>query len=231
VRPALSIIVPVLNEAQRLTLQAQAWAQLRHEGCELIVVDGGSTDATLAVAGAIADIVTSAARGRARQMNEGARLASADRLLFLHADSQLPGDGHRQIIASLPPDSVRWGRFDVSIVGVSPWFALISAFINKRSRWTSVATGDQGIFMTQQAYAIAGGFPDIALMEDVAICKRLRQFGRPICLRGPMLTSGRRWEKHGILATIVLMWRLRFDYWRGISPERLHQRYYGKGHP
>jgi hypothetical protein len=135
------------------------------------------------------------------------------------------------LIACLDPDAVAWGRFDVRIEGQSHWFPIISTLINWRSRWTGVATGDQGLFMTRRAYAAVGGFPPLPLMEDVAITKALRRRAPPICLAAPISTSGRRWEKHGVLRTVWLMWQLRFDFWRGVAASELHARYYGSGRP
>lgn len=226
-RVTLSIIVPVFNESKRLRALGDELMSAKHAGCELIVVDGGSADESRALAAHWAHHVVSAPRGRALQMNAGARVAAGDVLLFLHADSVLPQGACDAIDAACRRDPRAWGRFDVTVQGRSAWFPVISWFINQRSRATGIATGDQGIFLTRAAFEAVGGFPSLPLMEDVAICKRLKRLARPVCLRQKMITSGRRWERHGVWHTIFLMWRLRFDYWRGVPAEALHARYYG----
>lgn len=217
----LSIVMPVLDEAAQMPAALQALARWRAAGLvELIVVDGGSRDGTLAHCRAAADHVLVAARGRARQMNAGARLASAPALLFLHADTRLPPDTPARVTMALT--RCAWGRFDVRIDGRSRWLPLVAALMNLRSRFTAVATGDQALFMRRDVFAAVGGFPDQPLMEDVEISRRLRrQAGPPACLRAKVVTSGRRWDERGAWRTIVLMWRLRWLYWRGVSPEQL----------
>jgi rSAM/selenodomain-associated transferase 2 len=218
--PRLSIVMPVLNEAGRVGASLAALAPLRAQGVELIVVDGGSADGTPARCDTLADRVLAAPRGRARQMNAGAAVASADALLFLHADTELPPNALALVGAALGRRA--WGRFDVRIEGHSRWLPIVAALMNGRSRLTGIATGDQAIFVTRAAFDAVGGFPDQALMEDIELSRRLRaRFGRPACLRAKVVTSGRRWDERGALRTIVLMWRLRWLYWRGASPERL----------
>ena len=220
----LSIILPVLNEASGIVATLTALQPLRAAGHELIVVDGGSIDATALLASVDADLVINSARGRARQMNAGAAAASGDALLFLHADTRLPAQAD-SLIQSALQDSL-WGRFDVEISGRAAMLRVIAGMMNRRSRLTGIATGDQAIFMTRAAFDAAGGYPEQPLMEDIELSKRLKRLGPPACLRERVVTSGRRWERYGVWRTILLMWRLRFDYWRGVPVEQLAARYH-----
>ena len=224
----LSIVVPVLDEAANVAVMLDALAPLRAKGAEVIVVDGGSSDATVALARPRADAVITTTRGRARQMNAGTAHARGQCLLFLHADTHLPDAADAAIAAALAgaPSDFAWGRFDVRIAGQVRLLTLIAALMNLRSRCSGIATGDHAIFMTRAAFDAVGGFPDQPLMEDVEISKRLRRLARPICLHLRVTTSGRRWEQRGVWRTIVLMWRLRFLYWLGVSAERLAPQYY-----
>lgn len=221
-----SIVVPARNEARRIAGTLAALAPLREAGHEVIVVDGGSDDATLALAAPHADRAFVALRGRARQMNAGAAAATGDVLLFLHADSRLPDGALPAIDIALARTRRRWGRFDVEIAGRSRWLPVVGAMMNARSRITGIATGDQGIFVERALFAAIGGYPDQPLMEDIELAKRLkRAAGPPACLRARIVTSGRRWEQHGTGRTIVAMWRWRYAYWRGVDPARLALRY------
>ncbi len=220
----LSIVVPVLDEAARIDDALAALAPLRAQGVQVIVVDGGSRDATVARCEGATDVVLASSRGRARQMNAGAQGAAGDALLFLHADTTLPPNALALIQDALTHRA--WGRFDVRITGRSRWLPLIAALMNLRSRATGIATGDQSIFMRREAFDAVGGFPDQALMEDIEISKRLRaRYSAPACLRARVVTSGRRWDQRGAWRTIVLMWRLRWLYWRGVSADRLAAAY------
>jgi rSAM/selenodomain-associated transferase 2 len=224
-RPQLSIVMPVLNESTGIVAALDALAPLRDRGAEVIVVDGGSSDCTQAAARPLADRVLEAPRGRARQMNAGAAEARGRTLLFLHADTRLPPHAPALVERALVDGRV-WGRFDVAIEGRSPWLPVVAAMMNLRSRLSGIATGDQALFVTRAAFAAAGGFPDQPLMEDIELSKRLKRLGPPACLRARVATSGRRWDNQGVWRTILLMWRLRFDYWRGVSPARLVVRYH-----
>nr|WP_295768228.1 TIGR04283 family arsenosugar biosynthesis glycosyltransferase [Rhodoferax sp.] len=246
--PTLSIIMPVLNEGPGIAQTLLALAPLRARGVQVIVVDGGSADDTVEQArqvlqalpvlgGAIIadnDAVPSDARawqivsaphGRAAQMNAGARQSVGATLLFLHADTHLPPAADTLVARALNRGSHHWGRFDVHIAGQYGMLRVIAALMNVRSRWTGIATGDQALFMTRVAFEKVGGFPAQPLMEDVEMSKRLLRLSRPACLRQRVVTSGRRWETRGVWRTVLLMWRLRFAYWRGVSPERLAGRY------
>lgn len=222
---SLSIIIPCLNEAETIVGTLQALQPLRRRGGEVIVVDGGSSDGTAARAGPWADKLLTAPRGRAVQMNAGAAQASGAILLFLHADCLLPEAADGMVIDGLNRRRKSWGRFDVRISGKHPLLRAVETLMNLRSRATGIATGDQGMFMTRSLFEAAGRFPEIALMEDVALSQRLKRFGAPLCLSHRITTSGRRWEKHGVLRTVILMWRLRFAYWLGADPDKLALRY------
>lgn len=218
---ALSIVVPVLNEAGGIEATLRALAPLRERGAEVIVVDGGSRDDTVALARPLADRLVDGPRGRARQMNAGAAVAGAPRLLFLHADTRLPERADAVIAAALAAHPQAWGRFDVVIEGRSRLLPVVAAMMNRRSRFTGIATGDQAMFMTRAAFDAVGGFPDQPLMEDVEVSIRLKRLRAPACLRERVSTSGRRWEQRGVWRTIVLMWRLRLLYALGVSADRL----------
>ena len=221
----LSIVVPTLDEAAGIAAALAALQPLRAAGHEVIVVDGGSRDATPALAQPLADRVLAAPPGRAVQMNAGARAAAGDVVVFLHADSRLPA-GAAAAIARALAGGARWGRFDVTIAGRPRILRVVAAMMNLRSRLTGIATGDQGIFVERALFAAAGGYAQIPLMEDIALSKSLkRRGGRPACLRERITTSGRRWEAHGPWRTIVTMWRLRAAYALGADPARLAREY------
>jgi rSAM/selenodomain-associated transferase 2 len=222
--PALSIVIPVLNEAHGIETTLHALAALRQRGVEVLVVDGGSTDYTPELAQQHASTVLTAPRGRARQMNAGAAQARGAVLLFLHADTQLPPDADRLVLEAIESEAV-WGRFDVRITGTAWMLRVVAALMNARSRWSGIATGDQAVFVRRDVFERLGGFPDQPLMEDIELSKRLRQAHRPACLHAKVATSGRRWESRGVWRTIFLMWCLRWRYWRGETPERLAEAY------
>jgi rSAM/selenodomain-associated transferase 2 len=219
----LSIVMPVLDEADGIVEALTALAPLRARGVEIVVADGGSSDATVALARPLADLVVAAPRGRGIQMNAGAAAATSDVLLFLHADTRLPPCADKLIEDGFARTGCAWGRFDVRIKGAHRLFPVIATMMNIRSRITRIATGDHAIFATLPAFG--QGFPDIPLMEDVAITKRLKRVGPPLCLATPVVTSARRWEKHGVIKTILLMWWLRFAYFLGVNPVRLARSY------
>ena len=223
----LSIIVPVFNEAAGIAPALAALQGLRARGHEVIVADGGSSDATVDEARPLADSVLASPKGRATQMNAGARAATGNAFVFLHADTRLPERADALIEAALATH--HWGRFDVRIDSAHPMLAVVGAMMNLRSRISGIATGDQAIFVTRAAFEAAGGFPRIALMEDIALSTSLKRTGRPACLEEKVATSGRRWEKNGVLATIVLMWRLRLAWFLGANPERLARIYARNG--
>ncbi|MBI4293848.1 MAG: TIGR04283 family arsenosugar biosynthesis glycosyltransferase [Betaproteobacteria bacterium] len=224
----LSIIVPVLNEAKIIVPALESLALLRARGHEVIVADGGSSDATPELARPLADRVVAAPRGRALQMNAGAALASGGVLLFLHADTLLPPGADDAVRDGLARSGRHWGRFDVRIEGDEALLALVSRLINLRSRATGIATGDQAIFVRREVFERIGGFPELPLMEDISLCKRLKAESRPLCLAEVALTSGRRWREGGVLRTIALMWWLRLQFFFGAAPSRLARSYHGR---
>ncbi|MCP9440398.1 MAG: TIGR04283 family arsenosugar biosynthesis glycosyltransferase [Nitrospira sp.] len=224
----VSVIIPTLHERDLLTKTILHTAELGFD--EIVVVDGGSTDGTMALAKACcagltgAHVIT-APRGRARQMNEGAKVSRGEGLLFLHADTLLPPNAKALITSALADSGIAGGRFDVRFDSSSPWGRMISTLMNIRSRWTGIATGDQAIFVRRSVFDQLGGFADIPLMEDIEFSRRLKRTGRIAALRQTVTTSFRRWETQGPLKTIVLMWTLRLLYWLGVSPHRLSDFY------
>ena len=221
----LSIIIPALNEAAHLADTLGRLQAMRARGTEIILVDGGSADSTKNVAATWVDHVIDSERGRAKQMNAGAATAHGDALLFLHADSQLQNDADQVMAKALSAPSPVWGRFNVTISGAHVMLPVIAWLMNHRSCLTGIATGDQGIFVTRAAFELVGRFPDQPLMEDIELCARLKKISSPVCLTQRIVTSGRRWEKHGVWQTIVLMWWLRLRYSMGASPEQIHRAY------
>jgi len=214
-----SIIIPTLNEEKTIESCLSALQPLR-SNCEIIIVDGGSTDNTRVIAKSQADKVVSSDKGRARQMNNGARYASGNVLIFLHADTSLP-ENALQLIQQKLNSSRKWGRFDIQLSGNHFMLKVIAQMMNWRSRLTGIATGDQVIFVTRQAFEKAGQYPEINLMEDIAICKALKKISLPICLKAKVISSGRRWERYGIYKTILLMWNIRLRYFFGADPQTL----------
>jgi rSAM/selenodomain-associated transferase 2 len=221
----ISIIVPALDEAAGIRSALAPLQPLRERGHEVIVVDGGSMDGTPAVAAPLADRVISSPRGRAVQQNAGAAAASGDVLLFLHADTTLPHGTDALVLDGLRRTGRGWGRFDVRLSGRHPLLRVVERMIGVRSRLSGIATGDQAIFVRREWFQRVGGFPDLPLMEDVAITRALKRLGPPLCLRARVITSSRRWEERGVARTILLMWRLRWAYFRGADPAELARRY------
>lgn len=220
----LSVIIPVLNEAAVITCCLEPLQHLRERGHEIILADGGSEDATVEYASALVDRIVESERGRAVQMNSGAGQSTGELLLFLHADTRLP-ENVDQLLLEAVQSAKTWGRFDVRLSGKQALLRVIEWFINLRSRLTGIATGDQAMFVTRELFDRINGFPQIALMEDVAISKELRRWGKPVCLRQRVITSSRRWEQNGIIRTIFKMWGLRLRYALGADPDKLAGEY------
>ncbi len=220
----LSIIIPMLNEAAQLPELFAHLLPYQRAGCEIIFADGGSSDGSAMLTEVAGFIVVKSARGRARQMNAGAARASGGVLLFLHADTRLP-EGAMQHITLALKGARGWGRFDVCITGRPLMLRVVGRLMNWRSRLSGIATGDQAIFMRRIIFERAHGFPDQPLMEDVEMCKRLLKYSRPGCIAHCVFTSGRRWETRGVWRTILLMWRLRWAYWRGADAGELARLY------
>jgi rSAM/selenodomain-associated transferase 2 len=221
----LSIIVPTLNEADCIAATLRVLQPLRVRGAEVIVVDGGSEDATLAQARDHCDRTLVAPRGRARQQNAGASFARGDTLLFLHADTLVPPDVDALITEALRDKTIAWGRFDVRFYPASQPLALVAWAMNLRSRHTGIATGDQALFVRRSAFAQVGKFPDQPLMEDIALSKKLRTLSPPAALRARVTTAARRWQRYGVWRTIVRMWLLRFAYFVGVPAAQLSRHY------
>ncbi len=215
----ISIIIPVLNESNCISDCLEPLQAFRHHGHEIILVDGGSNDATVQLSEHQIDKLVMSNPGRAIQMNSGALQASGDMLLFLHVDTLLPSNAET-LLTNLKTESL-WGRFNVRLSGAHWLLRVVEYCMNKRSRLTGVATGDQAIFVNKQLFEKVGGFPDIALMEDIAISKRLRKISFPVCLDESVVSSSRRWETYGIMSTIVKMWYLRLLYFCRVNPDRI----------
>ena len=220
----VSVIIPALNEEKNIAATLRSILPLGPH--EIIVVDGGSTDRTVALCRELGISVLFSPRGRATQMNLGARQATGEALLFVHADTKLPSSALDDIDLALADSRIVGGRFDVRLEGKHWMLKRIGAMISLRSRISRVATGDQGIFVRRDVFAELGGYPELPLMEDIALSRALKRRGRLACLRSRVVTSARRWEADGIWRTIFKMWALKSLYLIGISPLRL-KRYYG----
>ncbi|WP_043527567.1 TIGR04283 family arsenosugar biosynthesis glycosyltransferase [Litchfieldella xinjiangensis] len=220
----LSVIVPTLDEALGIKAHLSALAHLRERGAEVVVVDGGSRDDTVRRAAPWCDRVMASPAGRARQMNAGALASQGAIVVFLHADTRLPEDADQCIYQALATGAA-WGRFDIRLTGQARLLPVIARCMNARSRLTGIATGDQALFMTRDAFERAGSFPEQPLMEDIEMSRRLKALSRPVCLHQCVISSGRRWERHGVWRTILLMWRLRYRYWRGVDSAKLAKVY------
>lgn len=219
----LSIIVPVYNEAAQAEKLIRR-LRLLNDGlvADIIIVDGGSSDNTVERLSEHFKVIGSE-KGRANQMNAGAHQAKGTWLMFVHADTEI-SPGHIEYAVSSAALR-KWGRFDIQLSGAGFSFRMIEQFINWRSRLTGIATGDQCIFVRKKVFDELGGFKNIPLMEDVEICKRLKKLGKPACLKKRVTTSSRRWEAYGTVKTVLLMWKLRYLYWRGVPPEELAKLY------
>jgi len=221
-----SIIIPVLNEESNIAGVLQPLQSLRDEGWLIIVVDGGSSDATVEYAKPLASTLLVSNPGRAIQMNAGAARAEGEVLVFLHADTVLPAQFASEMVA-FNASNKQWGRFDVTLSGSQWMFSVIAWFINWRSRLTGIATGDQALFFKRAYFDQLKGFAEIPLMEDVEICKRSkRQRFEAFCSPYRVITSSRKWELNGTWRTIWLMWRIRYAYYKGAEPKDLHRSYY-----
>lgn len=222
--PSLSVILPTLDEAAGIQATLGDLQPLRAAGHELILVDGGSRDATLELARPLVDRALDGPRGRARQMNAGAALARGAVLWFLHADTRVPLGALAALDGAIRAGHP-WGRFDLRLSGRQPLLRVVERMISLRSRLQGLATGDQGLFVERRLFESLGGYPDIPLMEDLALAKALRRHRRPVCLRPCLISSSRRWERNGVARTILLMWRLRLAYALGADPARLARHY------
>ncbi len=221
----LSIIIPVFNEAENIANTLKQLQVYRQQGHEVIVIDGGSRDNTVDCVQDMADQLLISKPGRAMQMNIGADQAQGEVLVFLHADTQLPDSADTLIIKSME-QGTQWGRFNVRLSGSHILFRLIENMMNWRSCFTGIATGDQVIFVQRMLFEQVGAYPEIKLMEDIALSKKLKLLSKSICIKQRVITSSRKWEKKGIVRTVLLMWRLRLLYFLGVSANKLHAQYY-----
>lgn len=217
-----SIIIPTLNEEKTIISCLLPLQPLRDK-CEIIIVDAAEQPMVNAPQAHLADQIISSAKGRARQMNTGADHALGDILIFLHADTYLPEHALQLIEQHI--GNKHWGRFDIQLSGDPFMLKIIAGMMNRRSRLTGIATGDQAIFVTKVAFEKAGRYPDIALMEDIALSKALKKIGPPLCLNSKVTSSGRRWQRYGVYRTILLMWSLRLRYLFGADPQLLAELY------
>lgn len=221
----ISIIIPVLNEAESIQDFLQTLQPLRGQGHEVVLVDGGSQDKTCELALPYVDRMMTATRGRASQQILGAKMATGQVFLFLHADTLLPQNA-AQIILHTLYQGYFWGRFNVRLSGRHWFLRIIEQMMNWRSCMTGIATGDQAIFVAKILYNDAGGIPDLALMEDIEFSKQLKRFCKPACVKANVITSSKRWQKNGIFRTVLFMWSLRLQYFWGVKPEVLVKKYY-----
>ncbi|MCU7833774.1 MAG: TIGR04283 family arsenosugar biosynthesis glycosyltransferase [gamma proteobacterium symbiont of Taylorina sp.] len=221
----ISIIIPVYNEADTIEDFLKKLQEFRQYGHEVVLVDGHSQDKTQELARPYVDRLISSAKGRARQMDLGAKMATGQVFLFLHADTQLPDSADLLILNSLARGKY-WGRFNIRLSGTNLLFRIIEKMMNWRSCLTGIATGDQAIYMSKMLYHDIGGFPQIELMEDIELCTRLIKWTKPDCLKQSVISSSRRWEKNGILHTVLFMWMMRLQYFFGVSAKQLQKKYY-----
>lgn len=224
--PKASIIIPVLNEAEHLVSRLKALQSFREQDIELILVDGGSSDHTQQLAEGWVDQLICSRAGRALQMNSGAHQATGTWLFFLHIDTRFSAEAEKALLSIVSNEAPNWGRFDVLIEGKHPLLGLVANMMNLRSRLSGIATGDQLIFVLRSLFDAVGEFPKQPLMEDVEFSKRLKKIQPPLCLSERVITSGRRWDQNGFWSTVLLMWSLRWRYWRGETADELVKEYY-----
>ena len=221
----ISVIIPALNEAEHIRQTLQSTRNLYNNGHEVIVVDGGSNDDTCKIASEYTDKLITCQPGRAIQMNRGADAATGEIYVFLHADTILPEDAEELILSAISTDRCSWGSFNVRLSGYHILFRVIEFFMNLRTRITGIVTGDQTLWIGRKLFDKTHGFPDIQLMEDIAISRKLKKFNSPKLLNGTVLTSSRRWEQNGILKTVLKMWWLRLNFMLGVEPHLLARQY------
>ncbi len=221
----LSVIIPVRNECCLILGTLQRLQYMRERGTELVLVDGGSIDGTVEIARPWVDRVLMSPPGRARQMNLGAEVASGEGLWFLHGDTLAPENADQVLRQALAEGSV-WGHFDIRLSGHRAGYRVVEWFMNQRVRVTGVVTGDHGLFVRREAFIKVGGYPDIALMEDIELSRRLRSEAKPRRAPGSLETSSRKWEREGLVRTVIRMWLIRSAYFLGVKPDDLCRWYY-----
>jgi rSAM/selenodomain-associated transferase 2 len=226
ISPKVSIIIPTLNESELLDASLTRLFSIPavRQHCEVIICDGGSQDDSVKIALTHNCRLVHSPSGRALQMNCGGKTARGNTLLFLHADSQLPENFHREI-----DSGTEWGFFRLRLSGQAFIYRVIETCINLRTQYSKVAGGDQGLYFQRDFFQTIGGFPQIPLMEDIAISKQARRLHAPKIVKQPLITSSRRWQEKGVLRTLLLMWSLRLAFWLGVNPRHLHRIYYQRG--
>ncbi len=222
---SISIIIPTFNEAGNISMTLDNISKFVEQGHECIVVDGGSSDATASICSAYQVTFLHSEKGRATQLNYGASHASNAVLVFLHADSLLPDCTVMEINKQLD-NKTSWGRFNVKFTGKHFILGVIAALMNIRSCLTGIATGDQAMFVFKDIFESVHGFPEIPLMEDIALSKALKQYSAPACIKQAVITSSRRWETNGYIKTILLMWKIRLLYFFGVPADKLAKMYH-----
>ncbi|KHF24760.1 TIGR04283 family arsenosugar biosynthesis glycosyltransferase [Solemya velum gill symbiont] len=223
--PAISIIIPALNEAETIEQTLSCLQMMRGRNCEVILVDGGSNDATMDLAGPLADRILTCEKGRANQLEHGVKHSTAPLIWFLHADTRVPENTDEVIEIALEKQDATWGRFNVRLDGRHPLFRIIEKMMNYRSCITGICTGDQGIFVRRDTLEAIGGVPRQALMEDIELSKRLKTTASPLCMKQVLVTSSRRWQEKGVIRTVLLMWYLRAAYAFGVPAGKLARLY------
>lgn len=229
--PQLSIIIPVLNEASLIQSTLQHIAQSNSKEVEVIVVDGGSQDDTVALAQQSGALVISSAPGRAKQMNAGSEVALGEVLLFLHADTRLP-DGFVSLVqTTLARSGIVAGAFQLQIDGKAWSLRLVEWGVKWRSTLFQLPYGDQAIFLKAATFWQIGGFPELPIMEDFVLINRLRSLGKISMASAPVLTSARRWQKLGVIKTTLINQLVLAAYFLGVPLDRIAQWYRGRGIP
>jgi rSAM/selenodomain-associated transferase 2 len=223
----LDIIIPTLNEGKRIGVLVERLLQLP-DVAQLVIVDASENAADINLIKSLATdprltLMIASQKGRAAQMNQGATVCQQPALLFLHCDTTLPDDVVRLVQNALL--TRKWGRFDLRLDASGFVFRVIETMINLRSRVTRIATGDQAIFVDRLFFIAQAGFSEIELMEDIEFSRRIGRIAVPGLIKTPVLTSARRWLNHGVVATILLMWKLRILYSLGVRPEKLARMY------
>ncbi|MBI5327641.1 MAG: TIGR04283 family arsenosugar biosynthesis glycosyltransferase [Deltaproteobacteria bacterium] len=219
---SISVIIPTLNEEDNLEHTLKSVGQ----DAEIIIADAGSSDSTIKIANGFTDKIIMSEKGRGAQMDNGARMATGDIFLFLHADTRLPDGWMEKVAEALKDAKVVGGGFRLKINSGKFSFSIIEAIVNLRSRRLGFIYGDQAIFVRRDVFLSVGGFMGLPLMEDVDLMRRLKKVGKVILVDAQASTSPRRWEKRGVLRTTLRNWMFLSLYYLGVSPQKLYKCYY-----